>query len=435
MSKGKNLTNNALYFQREIEGIYDATVIKQNPQLAKKFVDLDGKNGIDYAAKELLDELKDKKIPSMMPSSNCFKFNVKWCPKTGISMSSHSEYIKQFGEVFYEQTKLLIDRNQRQERYFEELNKNDMELLQEVLYHAHFCNETVEHFHGREDILNMILNYVMSNNDEPFVVHGNSGCGKTAILAKLTSEIMRRVPDPENYAVILRFLGTTTSTSNVIQTFNSIFHQIARIFNFKLPKRKLDTHLDILKYFKHQINRISFEYPNRKLVIILDSIDQLTQPAYSLDWVLNVLPPNVKIIFSTLPKHGGILHNFLSFCKNFESVDSLNHETAIIILNDWLKRESRSISEYQKSVIYNMFDKTELYPLYVKIIFDIVSKWPSFYQPDDEFKKCKTIDDCIRYLFNSLEFLHGRLLFSRSIIYMSAFQNGISENELEDVLR
>ncbi|RNA06167.1 NACHT and WD repeat domain-containing 2-like, partial [Brachionus plicatilis] len=75
-----------------------------------------------------------------------------------------------------------------------------------------------------------------------------------------------------------------------------------------------------------------------------------------------------------------------------------------------------------------------LYPLYVKLIFDIVSKWTSFYEPDDEFKKCLNIDSSIRYLFLSLEQVHGSLLFSRTIIYMSLFKNGISENEIEDIL-
>jgi hypothetical protein len=38
------------------------------------------------------------------------------------------------------------------------------------------------------------------------------------------------------------------------------------------------------------------------------------------------------------------------------------------------------------------------------------------------------------YLFEALEMLHGKLLFVRSVIYMSVFKNGISESELEDIL-
>ena len=43
------------------------------------------------------------------------------------------------------------------------------------------------------------------------------------------------MPDPVNYSIVLRFLGTTPSTSNIIKTYTSILHQIARIFNIKMP--------------------------------------------------------------------------------------------------------------------------------------------------------------------------------------------------------
>jgi hypothetical protein len=33
-----------------------------------------------------------------------------------------------------------------------------------------------------------------------------------------------------------------------------------------------------------------------------------------------------------------------------------------------------------------------------------------------------------------LEKNHGKMLFSRTMIYMSSFKNGISESELEDIL-
>jgi hypothetical protein len=85
-----------------------------------------------------------------------FLFKVKWCKETGISRDSHSDYVKDFGETFYEQVKRLIDKNQREETTFEKINRKDSEILQEVLHHAYFCNETVENFHGRADILEKV---------------------------------------------------------------------------------------------------------------------------------------------------------------------------------------------------------------------------------------------------------------------------------------
>jgi hypothetical protein len=47
---------------------------------------------------------------------------------------------------------------------------------------------------------------------------------------------------------------------------------------------------------------------------------------------------------------------------------------------------------------------------------------------------CLSIDICIKYLFQYLETVHGKLLFERCIIYMGTFKNGISESEIEDIL-
>jgi hypothetical protein len=55
------------------------------------------------------------------------------------------------------------------------LNKMDSQLLQEVLEHANFCNETAEKFHGRNDLLTKIKEYLLGNLNVPFLIYGDSG--------------------------------------------------------------------------------------------------------------------------------------------------------------------------------------------------------------------------------------------------------------------
>ncbi len=143
------------------------------------------------------------------------------------------------------------------------------------------------------------------------------------------------------------------------------------------------------------------------------------------------------MVYSTLPDHGQILENFKKLIDNSEyflEITKLNLELAVLIIKDWLRKANRSLSESQWSLLLEMLEKSVLYPLYVKLIFDIISMWPSFHEPDNQFKKCLNIDSTITYLFKLLEKEHGKLLFSRSIIYMSSFKNGISESEIEDIL-
>jgi ABC-type dipeptide/oligopeptide/nickel transport system ATPase subunit len=39
-------------------------------------------------------------------------------------------------------------------------------------------------FQGRGDIIDKIKDYVIGNSNVPFILHGESGCGKTSLTAK-----------------------------------------------------------------------------------------------------------------------------------------------------------------------------------------------------------------------------------------------------------
>jgi hypothetical protein len=112
------------------------------------------------------------------------------------------------------------------------------------------------------------------------------------------------VPDPQNYTVILRFLGTTPSSTIVIKTLTSIITQLARIYNLETPlnknKVKIVTRPAIKEIFYDMLNFIVTHNPKRKIVIILDSIDQLAPSDYDLDWVLDELPNHVKMLYSVI---------------------------------------------------------------------------------------------------------------------------------------
>ena len=81
---------------------------------------------------------------------------VKWDPEFGISKQTHAEYLLQFGTRFYDSVKELIDRNARKPNFLVNLEKKDMQLMQEMMDHAKFCNESVEKFHGRNDLIEKV---------------------------------------------------------------------------------------------------------------------------------------------------------------------------------------------------------------------------------------------------------------------------------------
>ena len=216
--------------------------------------------------------------------------------------------------------------------------------------------------------------------------------------------------------------------------------QLCSIFKIEKDNFRVRNESEAKLEFENLLNYISQRYSNKKIVIILDSIDQLNSSYYNLNWFFHTLANNVKVIYSTLPNHANIFENLKKIIdlkknpNNFYEIKSLDANLAEQIILDWLGKIERKITDKQLDVVKVLFEKTTLYPLYIKLIFDIISKWTSFYQPDDDFKKCSNIDQSICYIFKKLEKDHGILLFSRAIIYMSSFKNGISENEIEDIL-
>ena len=222
------------------------------------------------------------------------------------------------------------------------------------------------------------------------------------------------VPDPQNFVVILRFLGTTPATSNITCTLLSIIYQISRVFNILVPEKGLNNKIEVTTFLEDQLVYISTKYPEKRIILLIDSIDQLSTGDYNLEWMFTILPKNIKIIYSTLPSQGGILSQLQSMIdlKNFMQVQELKKTVAISILEDWLIKVKRSLSEVQWKALEMVFNRATLFPLYIKLIFDIVVKWTSYHVPSDEFLNCTNIDICIEYLFKLLEKSHGKLFIS-----------------------
>ena len=245
--------------------------------------------------------------------------------------------------------------------------------------------------------------------------------------------------DPGNYILVLRFLGTTPETSNIILTYKSILYQLWRKFNLDLMDLESFKNVHDLKDKLIETIFIILErFPNKKIVFLLDSIDQLIGfEDKKLRWMLFEFPSNIKFVFSTLNEEGTILDEILNQIKtqkNFLYIDELDSSEVNTILNCWLSEANRSLSKSQWELLNAVFQETEMHPLFVKLIFDVIVKWRSFYVPKSDFIELTSIDKIISYLFRQLEKEYGECLFSTCIFYLNAMDNGISENELENIL-
>ena len=86
-------------------------------------------------------------------------------------------------------------------------------VMEEVTRHAIFCRDHTRSFKGRAKILQDVYKYLSSRDPMmPLVVHGESGVGKTSLMAKVVEETQDNNKD-KNGAILYRFCGTTPDSS------------------------------------------------------------------------------------------------------------------------------------------------------------------------------------------------------------------------------
>jgi hypothetical protein len=110
---------------------------------------------------------------------------VKWVQNKGIEKDEI--YLKNFGNLVYENLILLIDESSSIQN--NEITYN--ELINELLMHAKICNKMIENYQPRDSFQEILNNYVNSDNMFPFVLFGEYGYGKTSLVSHLITNVCK----------------------------------------------------------------------------------------------------------------------------------------------------------------------------------------------------------------------------------------------------
>ena len=170
-------------------------------------------------------------------------------------------------------------------------------LEREQQAHHDFGEDRARFFVGRGDLLGQIAAYLDSPDSHPLTVWGESGSGKSALMAKAVQQA--RATHGDQVALMVRFIGATPESSSGRALLDSLCRQITRAYGgdeSTLPSE----YRDLVQEFP---KRLALATPEKPLVLILDALDQLADAdnVRSLVWLPAELPPNVKLVVSTLP--------------------------------------------------------------------------------------------------------------------------------------
>ncbi|MEW8546460.1 MAG: AAA family ATPase, partial [Candidatus Thiodiazotropha sp.] len=388
--------------------------------LHRKIVDMKDGN-IDEYAQQKLTELREEKLRRAAPEDIVLK--------VGYDTAQSKEVADEIQAVCDHLCKDLIEKILK---YYEEnLHIVVDATFQEVLQHRELALDKSSLFIGREKERKHITDYLKSDNTKPLVIFGRSGCGKTALVAVSAKKTSVTVP---NSVVVLRFLGTTGQSGSARSLLLSICTQILRLYGKQEMLSKIPgSYKDLIKYFR---TCMEFATYSRPFVIYLDSLDQLSHEdfAHNLAWLsLNEeLPPNVKLVVSSLPT--GILDILKRSVpeENMVEVRQLDMKEGPEILDKMLSLEKRKVTEEQRNIILKAFTGCPL-PLFLRLSADIALRWHSYDTVTDD-DIATDMPGLITKLFERLESRYGELFVHRALSYITVAKYGLSLAELEDIL-
>ena len=139
---------------------------------------------VDREAEIRLQELIENNIEKCLPATNVSHFSVLWKQDDGINVQLHKDYLEEVCQTFEEMIRVSVDRMAPSGSLDDAVNP-DWEIYQ----HWNVARQHYDRFVGRGELLDVIKAYVLSNDCKPLVLFGNSGVGKTALMAKSAVEV------------------------------------------------------------------------------------------------------------------------------------------------------------------------------------------------------------------------------------------------------
>jgi hypothetical protein len=317
-------------------------------------------------------------------------------------------------------------------------------LDKEVNDHDDFGDKRAQSFKGRASILETIADYVGGADRRPFAVFGDSGSGKSALMAKAV-EKARGIHRASQFVV--RYIGATPASSDGRALLESLCRQISRLYREEGGDEGT-VPTDYRELVKELPQRLALATAQKPLILFLDALDQLSDAdhARNLIWLPSELPEHVCLIVSTLENECKTALERRLPAENLVKLEPMLSEEGAELLKVWLDDARRTLQPAQRDEVLTKFSACGL-PLYLKLAFEEARRWKYYILPagpaepgiapvPTEFRLAGDIPGLIRQLFDRLssDANHGSMIVSRGLGYLAAGKNGLTEDELLDVL-
>ena len=318
-------------------------VIADQSQVTSAFAERD-------TAKVLFDQTTDQKQAGLAAAVDVLRSDVELQAREQRLIVARNNLAKQ---------KLVLARAKVINENWPEGSQPDP-LDREAMDHEAYAQSRERVYIGRQEYFDRLDTHAAANDTKPLVILGESGSGKSALLANWVARYRQAHPD----ALVLRhYIGATPYSADWAAMLRRLMGEF---------KRRLGLQQDI----PDQPDALRSAFPNwlymaaakGRVVLVLDALNQLEDRdgAPDLVWLPPVLPENVRLIVSTLP--GRPLEEIQKRHWPTLKVELLSADERRKLIAEYLAQHAKSLNAARVERIATAPPSAN--PLYLRVLLD-----------------------------------------------------------------
>lgn len=296
-------------------------------------------------------------------------------------------------------------------------------------YHERFIESHSRLFIGRKSLLNQIRDFTNSTVAYPLVITGQPGSGKTSLVSYFAHELTKEMKDSSTTFVITHFIGAAPGSTSIRPTIARISAEIAAHYDF--PDKIPEDFKELQNVFHEILKRVGTL--ETKLILIIDALNQLdnTNRSHALEWLPEEIPPNVRLIVSTLE---GDVHEVLQRRQKTEiTVGPLTTDEQKEIIRQTLSQYSKKLDQNQTTLLLGKPDANK--PLYLIVACEELRVFGVYEQVTEKIKKMAgTVPLLFEEVLQRLEKDHDRDLLIKTLTLLTCSRGGLLEQEMLKLL-
>jgi len=347
--------------------------------------------------------------------------------KSGLAVHENYADPKTLGELVLHDITAVINQKFPAEKIPDPLDR-------EAADHEAFATSRFGIYIGGEKYFERLDEHV-AGNGPPLVILGESGSGKSALLANWIKQYREAHKDD---CVLMHFIGGTPHSAEWAAMLRRLMGELKRRFDIEqeIPS---DVN-DLRTAFPNWLHMASAKAAQRscRIVLVIDALNQLEDRdgAPDLVWLPPVMPENVRLLLSTLP--GRSLEEITKRDWTTLTVEPLTTDERRQLIRDVLKLHTKELSPERVERIATSAQASN--PLFLRALLEELRVFGIHERLDeriDHYLGARTIPDLYERVLARFEedYEHDRPgLVGEAMSLIWASRRGLSEVELLDLL-